>query len=441
MFGKRKKEQMRALVDRIGERNCIVDDIASNGDGTASALRSAINGIGSALDDILYNTNSAVAEATKLDAEISKIKLMTKKQKMQTERIATSSEEMSQTIIDISRNSSTASEEARNAVSIVEQSRAKMERTTERISSVITSTEALKASIENLTKRTQEVEEVISFIKDVADQTNLLALNAAIEAARAGEQGRGFAVVADEVRKLAERTTKATDDIGRTLNRIKDETAVTNTSMKASMVEVEASRHEIDALRVSFGEVIDHVQLTHDNITKIATAVEEQSAATEEVAQSVEDTLKMAVEIDRDADTLMKITDTVHANANAAAQAIEQFKFEPGRNSLMERVKADHRLWVKRLYRMYHGLEKIDKVGGHRECRLGKWYYSEASQAVQHMPAFRELERPHEQLHTMAQQCVDMYNRGQRDQCLQNIAEIERISNEVVARLDALKHG
>lgn len=439
MFWGKSNDDLKILVGRLRDKNFLVDDIAPSKDETALSMVAGIAEAGEAIDGILYYTNATMAEATKLDAEISKIKLSTQNQKMQTERIATSSEEMSQTIIDISRNSATASEEARNAVAIVEDSKLKMDRTSERIGSVILSTRELKTSIENLNRRTQEVEEVISFIKDVADQTNLLALNAAIEAARAGEHGRGFAVVADEVRKLAERTTKATDDIGKMLTRIRDESAVTNSSMNASMVEVEASRKEIENLKDSFGTVVSHVQLTHDNIARIATAVEEQSSATDEVTRNVEETLHMATDIDREADMLMQITDVVLANANQASAKIDGFKFKVGRNTLIERVKTDHRMWVKRLYRMYHGTEKIDKVGDHRNCRLGKWYYSDDAKNVAQMAAFRELERPHEQLHTKAQQCVDKYNRGERDACLSDIMEIEGISHIVVKHLDALK--
>jgi methyl-accepting chemotaxis protein len=434
-------KQLKELIGHLSDKNLIIDSVEDSKDELTHSLRSSLQQLQQFIDKVLFRANGSLAEATLLDAEISKIKLSTQRQKLQTEMIASASEEMAQTIVDISNNASTASTESQNAVSVAEESKKIMEDTVSKINFVIESTNELKASIENLHTRIQEVEEVTKFIKDVADQTNLLALNAAIEAARAGEQGRGFAVVADEVRKLAERTTKATADIGSTLNRIKEESSVTNTTMNKSMKEIEASKSHIQNLKISFETVVSHVEKTSDDITRIAAAVEEQSSATEEITKNVEETLKMANLIDNDTNKLLNIADGMLGRNNEIVDAIGEYSIKSGTNTLLERVKADHRLWVKRLYRMYHGHEKISSAGDHHSCRLGKWYYGDASKPLAHLDAFRQLETPHRQLHEKAQDCVNEFNSGEKEKCLHGIMELEKISDVVVDLIEQLKRS
>lgn len=160
----------------------------------------------------------------------------------------------------------------------------------ERVASDITESAAL---IESLGERSKQISSVVGVIREIADQTNLLALNAAIEAARAGEQGRGFAVVADEVRKLAERTSLSTQEIATTVSAILDETGRAVGRMQelsANMSgSVEMAREAGDSL-----EAIDQrAQETVDVVHGIADSAREQSAASQEIARLV-DTIAQA---------------------------------------------------------------------------------------------------------------------------------------------------
>jgi len=143
-------------------------------------------------------------------------------------------------------------------------------------------------TIETLGKSSDEIGEIIAVIYDIADQTNLLALNAAIEAARAGEQGRGFAVVADEVRKLAERTTKATKEIASMIKSIQSDTDGAVKSMSAGTEEVEKGVSLVNQAGGSLDQIVEVVASVTDMIQQIATAAEEQSAAAEEISTNVE---------------------------------------------------------------------------------------------------------------------------------------------------------
>jgi methyl-accepting chemotaxis protein len=142
-------------------------------------------------------------------------------------------------------------------------------------------------TVDTLGMRSEQIGEIISTIEDIADQTNLLALNAAIEAARAGEQGRGFAVVADEVRALAERTTKATREISSMIKSIQQETRNADTSMEQGVREVEAGAREATRSGEALEDILKQIGDVTMQVNQIATAAEEQTVTTSEISGNI----------------------------------------------------------------------------------------------------------------------------------------------------------
>lgn len=206
----------------------------------------------------------------------------------QTEQVASAVVEMSQTFTQVASNAEQASmaskettDAALNGFSTVEQVMAEMRK-------IVTSVEGSSTTIEKLGESSRQIGDIIATIEEVADQTNLLALNAAIEAARAGEHGRGFAVVADEVRALAERTGKATKEISTMIKAIQQDTTQAVHSMMTSKKEVDSGLAKAEDARRALEHIVEVSNKSMEMIHQIATATEEQSAVTEQVSTNIE---------------------------------------------------------------------------------------------------------------------------------------------------------
>ena len=206
----------------------------------------------------------------------------------QVETVATASEEMAATSTEIAQNcnmaahsSKLATDSATIGASVVQATVLGMGRIADRVRDSA-------QSVESLGSRSDQIGAIIGTIEDIADQTNLLALNAAIEAARAGEQGRGFAVVADEVRALAERTTKATREIGEMIKTIQQETRWAVSSMEEGVREVQKGTEEAAKSGQALQDILTQISDVTTQVNQIATAAEEQTATTSEISGNIQ---------------------------------------------------------------------------------------------------------------------------------------------------------
>jgi len=194
---------------------------------------------------------------------------------------ATAMEEMNATVLEVARNASNAAESAGRAKEKAQTGAAGVRSAVASIASIEERILALKETMGQLGRQADGIGQVISVINDIADQTNLLALNAAIEAARAGEAGRGFAVVADEVRKLAEKTMQATGEVGRAVGDIQQQAKENLAAVEAAAKGVVESTQTAEESGRFMDEIVTIVDDTAGQVLSIATASEEQSAASE----------------------------------------------------------------------------------------------------------------------------------------------------------------
>ena len=288
------------LANKIAANDLAVDDLAVVAQDEIGETVTALNQMKNNLREIvraIASTAEHVASASEeLSSSASQQAHGAETQNSQTTQVATAMQEMSATVLQVSDNSNKAAEASRRAAETAREGGLIVEETLSKMRVIADSVGGTAKKMEELGKSSDQIGRIAGVIDDIADQTNLLALNAAIEAARAGEQGRGFAVVADEVRKLAERTTTATKEIAQMIKNIQDETKTAVTAMEAGTKQVEEGVASTSRAGDSLKQIIHMSEEVGEMITHIATAATEQSSASEEVNSNMEVIAKLVKE-------------------------------------------------------------------------------------------------------------------------------------------------
>lgn len=255
-------------------------------------------------------TRDVASAATQIAASSEEMAQGMSEQNQQVDQISSAIEEMSSSVVEVARKSGEAANNASESGRVAQDGGKVVNQTIDGMKAISEAVTAGAASVTELGKRGEQIGQIIEVINDIADQTNLLALNAAIEAARAGEHGRGFAVVADEVRKLADRTTKATEEIAESIKAIQSETGEAVKRMNAGTDQVTTGVESATEAGQSLQKIVNSAQDVASMIQSIAAAAEQQSAASEQVSRNV--------------DSVSAVSRQANEGANQAASAAAQ---------------------------------------------------------------------------------------------------------------------
>ncbi len=328
-------DRLTSVVEQVTNGD-LTQEIKSQRDDEIGRLITMVNRMITDLRGMLLQVGEATAAVASASAEISssteQMAAGAQTQTSQAMEIASAIEEMTQTIVENSRNTDLASESTRKNAQCAKEGvtvAGEMITGIHRIAEVVNQS---ATTILGLGKSSDQIGEIIQVIDDIADQTNLLALNAAIEAARAGEQGRGFAVVADEVRKLAERTTKATKEVAHTIKKIQGETKSAVAAINQGTQEVENGAALAERVGSSLKEMTETAEEAGEIVQQIAAASTQQSSTSGDISQNVQamsaitqETAQGTHQIARAAEDLNKLTlhlqDLVSRFKLGAAQA------------------------------------------------------------------------------------------------------------------------
>ncbi len=392
--------------------------------------------------ETLKQVNSLLKYITELDY-VHDMLLAVDKQTRMVEGIASSSMQMTSSIEDISTFVESSNSKALESVETANRSMNDFDEAFEQINVTYEESRNVQRIMNDVNEEAQKITDMVGIIKGVADQTNLLALNASIEAARAGEHGRGFAVVADEIRKLAESTNQQVDFIQKVVANLsgkieKSDEAIThsNQSFELGKEKMSTAVEGLEAMKSSLGGI-------SSSFMEISANIEEQTAASQEMSSAVQI-------VNDQAKVMQEETNKTGMAFNAVSKVVDDMRLELLDSDIELNMKtqieiciSDHLSWRWKVYNMILGYEELEasQIGNHRTCRLGRWVEADNGKSEKVKGLLTKLDGPHAKLHEIGKHAIEAYNNGHRDKAEEYLAQMTKVSEEVVAVLKEMKKG
>jgi methyl-accepting chemotaxis protein len=291
-----------------------------------TAMDNMVKSLRLLIGKIKYAADNMASGSEQLSTSAEEISRGMNEQTSRSTQIATAAEQMSQTVVDVAKNTSNIAQISTQAFDHAKDGEGVVKRSVDEVQAIASTVAESSQVMKRLGESSGQIGDIVGVINDIADQTNLLALNAAIEAARAGEQGRGFAVVADEVRKLAERTTQATSQINSMISSIQSEVAHAGVAMNNATLRVESgvefSRKTGDSLR----NIVSSVNTLQSMVQQIASATEEMSSVSETISSDIHGIAAGSKEISAGSGQIAQASSDLARLATELQSVVRQFK-------------------------------------------------------------------------------------------------------------------
>jgi methyl-accepting chemotaxis protein len=356
----------------------------------------------------------------------------------QIQEMASTAEEMASSVVEIGRHGAQIKHSVETTGDAVASSEKALAVTTEKMDVIAKAVEQTSIEVSSIQTFAKQITEISSDIKRIAAQTNLLAINAAVEASRAGDAGRGFAVVAAEIKALSDRTTKATGEIAGIVGNLHTGVGVVVASMGASDTAVKDGNSAVQNLADAIAKVDESMTAVTGNAAHISEALKQQEIASQQIARGV---AEIATNSTQSTQALERVVDAMDSAQSSLTHELAQISEVEVPNKIIKLAQSDHVIWKKRLANMMIGKAglRAQELADHHSCRLGKWYDKVTDPELTGHPAFKKLAQPHALVHQHGIEAVRQYGAGNIQSALDHIEMVEEVSKDVLSLLRQLE--